>query len=447
MRGVVAAGHPLTAKAGADAIRAGGNAVDGAIAAMLASCVAEPLLTGLGASGYMLVAPPGGEPVLLDFSAEAPGRGVDVADRAPLKPFLVNFGDAVQEFHVGASSCATFGVPAGIEEAAKRFGSTPLHELVRPAVRLAQEGVRVNRNQAYVYTLIGGILGSHHVEGDLVRDPELAESLVRLGDDGAEPFYTGDIATAIADEVRAHGGLLGRADLAAYRVIDREPLRASFRGRDVYTNPPPSAGGALLAHALEVLPPSPDAPAIASAMLSGLLNRMGSTTHISVLDADGMACTVTCTNGEGSGVQVRGTGVHLNNMMGEEDLSPAGFFTHLPGDRLPSMMAPTVVVQDGEPELVLGSAGSSRISGAILQVIVNVLDRGMRAQEAVDAPRLHAQDGVVYVEPGVDTAGLGEVSPFRAPNMFFGGCQVVQRVHGELVGGGDHRRGGVAVVA
>jgi len=463
VRGVVAAGHPLTAKAGADVVRAGGNAVDGALAAVFASFAAEPLLTGLGAAGYLLVARPGDEPVLLDFAAEAPGRGVDVADRAPLAPFVVHFGDASQEFHVGPSSCAGYGVPAGVAAAADLFGSAPLRELVAPAVALARDGVRVNQYQAYLFALLGPLTtranllvdGRIPVAGDLLRQPELAESLRRLGQDGAAPFYTGDIGTAISDELRAHGGMLSRADLAAYRVIRRVPLRVPHRGRLIHTNPAPAAGGPLLADMLDRLPERPDtaelARAIGAASGKVALNRLGSTTHISVLDADGMACSVTCTNGAGSGVAVPGTGVHLNNMMGEEDLSPDGFFTHAPGDRLPSMMAPTVVTVDEVPELVLGSAGSSRICGAILQVLVNVVDRGMRAQEAVDAPRLHVDGDVAHAEPGVDVTGLAgyAVTRFRAPNMFFGGCQAVARVAGtgELVGGGDHRRAGAVVTA
>ena len=159
-----------------------------------------------------------------------------------------------------------------------------------------------------------------------------------------------------------------------------------------------------------------------------MASRLGSTTHVSVLDADGWACSVTTTNGEGSGVVVPGTGVHVNNMMGEQDLSPLGWFTHPPGRRLPSMMAPTIVLaDDGRPELVLGSAGSNRIRSAILQVIVNVLDRGMDAQEAVDAPRVHFEDGAVYAEPGVDTAGIdATIAWFRERNLFFGGCQAVE---------------------
>ena len=186
---------------------------------------------------------------------------------------------------------------------------------------------------------------------------------------------------------------------------------------------------------------------------SFMASRLGSTTHVSVLDADGWACSVTTTNGEGSGLVVPGTGIHVNNMMGEQDLSPAGWFTHPPGRRLPSMMAPTIVLDEGSPELVLGSAGSNRIRSAIVQVIVNAIDRGMDAQAAVDAPRLHFEDGLVYAEPGIDGQALEaagrSLAWFRERNLFFGGCQAVERHHEtrEFSGGGDPRRGGAVVTA
>jgi len=183
-------------------------------------------------------------------------------------------------------------------------------------------------------------------------------------------------------------------------------------------------------------------------------SRLGATTHICVLDADGHSCSVTCTNGEGSGIVVPGTGIHLNNIMGEEDLNPLGFFRMPPGRRMPSMMAPTAVVgAGGEVELVLGSAGSNRIRSAILQVILNVVDRGMPAGAAIEAPRLHHEAGVVYAEPGIDADALEasgrEVVRFRAPNLFFGGAQAIERDPrtGAVSGGGDPRRGGAAVAA
>jgi len=149
---------------------------------------------------------------------------------------------------------------------------------------------------------------------------------------------------------------------------------------------------------------------------------------------------------------VPGTGIHLNNIMGEEDLNPLGFHMFAPGRRMPSMMAPTIVLRDGGVELVLGSAGSNRIRSAILQTIVGVVDRGETAAAAVEAPRVHVEDGVVYAEPGIDVEALHaagrEVAPFREPNLFFGGVQAVERApDGALTGGGDPRRGGAVAVS
>ena len=184
----------------------------------------------------------------------------------------------------------------------------------------------------------------------------------------------------------------------------------------------------------------------------GIGGRLGSTTHVAVLDRDGLACSVTCSNGASSGVVVPGTGVHLNNMLGEQDLNPLGFHRHPPGRRLPSMMAPTVVLgEDRAPQLVLGSAGSNRIRSAILQTIMRVLDDGLTAAEAVRAPRVHFEDGIVYTEPGIDLDGLGTApyghASFGSLNLFFGGVQAVERdAAGRYWGGGDPRRGGAAVV-
>jgi gamma-glutamyltranspeptidase/glutathione hydrolase len=160
---------------------------------------------------------------------------------------------------------------------------------------------------------------------------------------------------------------------------------------------------------------------------------------------------VTCTNGEGSGVLVPGTGIQINNVMGEEDLSPLGFHRDPPGRHMPSMMAPTVVLNDGEVELVLGSAGSNRIRSALLQTIVGAVDHGLDARSAVIAPRLHVEAGHLYVEPGVPLDEVGplrhQVVRFRSPNVFFGGVQAIRRdpQTGEITGAGDPRRGGVAV--
>jgi gamma-glutamyltranspeptidase / glutathione hydrolase len=490
--GIVAAGHPISAEAGARVLREGGNAVDAAVAAVLASWVAEPLLTGPGAGGYMLVAGAGEQPTLLDFFVEAPGRDADPAERADLLPAEVSFGDAAQVFNIGPASCGTYGSPAGLAAAVERWGSMSAADLAGPAAALARAGVPLNAEQAYIFEILEPILvstpeasavfapgGGVLREGEAFRDGDLADTIDRFGGEGAAPFYTGDIGAAIVDWLAARGGQLTRADLAAYEAIPREPVRASYRGRQVLTNPPPAAGGTLLALAMARLDATttgpPSAPEIVDVMeevqaqrtsefLEGLpepgfadrflASRLGSTTHISVVDGDGRACSVTCTNGEGAGVIVPGTGVHVNNIMGEQDLNPLGFFRYPPGRRMPSMMSPTVVVSDrGDVELVLGSAGSNRIRSAILQVIVGAVDHGLGATEAVLAPRVHFEDGLVYAEPGDGRDALRaagrDIVAFRSLNLFFGGVQAVERdlATGALSGAGDPRRGGVAVAA
>jgi gamma-glutamyltranspeptidase / glutathione hydrolase len=484
-RGVVAAGHPLTAEAGVQVLREGGNAVDAALGAMLTSFVAEPLLTGLGAGGHMIVADGEEEPALLDFFVAAPDAAPDGA-AAELEAVDVSFGDADQVFYVGPASCGVYGMPAGVCEASRRWGTVPLAELARPAARLAREGVALNSSQAYVAKILGDLLratpesaelwapqGRILREGEVLRNAELGDALERLGAEGAEPFYRGDIAERVCRWLADRGGLISRSALAAYEAIARTPIRVGYRDREVLTNPPPSAGGILLAYALALLDrqtPPPTLEALVDAMEAAqaertpefmeglgaegflerfLHSRLGSTTHISVLDFEGRACGVTATNGEGSAVVVPGTGMHLNNVMGEEDLSPLGFHRHPPGGRLPSMMAPSVVEREGEVELVLGSAGSNRIRSALLQTIVGVVDHGLDARAAVRAPRVHFEDGVVYHEPGIDVDRLGGRATvrFHELNLFFGGVQAVQRRGDELIGAGDPRRGGVAVAA
>jgi gamma-glutamyltranspeptidase/glutathione hydrolase len=264
--GVVAAGHPVSAAAGADVLREGGNAVDAALGAMLASFAAEPLLTGLGAGGYMLVVAPGKAPTLLDFFVEAPGSDTGPTPRAELLPVRISFGDAIQVFNIGVASVGCFGMPAGVCEASRRFGRLPLSALVAPAARLAREGVPLTAQQAYIVELLGGIVTSTPESsalfapqgqllhaGQRIYQPELADSLERLGAEGARPFYEGDIGAAISGWIGERGGLLTRADLEAYKVIDRQPLEVEYRGREVLINPPPSAGGLLIARALALL--------------------------------------------------------------------------------------------------------------------------------------------------------------------------------------------------
>jgi gamma-glutamyltranspeptidase/glutathione hydrolase len=514
-RGVVAAGHPVTAEAGARVLREGGNAVDAAVGAVLASFVAESPLTGLGAGGYMLVYEPGSEPELLDFFVEVPGRAGS-ARRSELVPIPVYFSpDTPQVFNVGAASCGVPGTPAGLELAGERFGSVPIAELARPAAALARDGIEVNARQAFFLEILKPILtsteearrvyapgGDYLREGDVFRLPELADALDRYAADGAEPFYRGEVAKAICDWVGDRGGTLGTDDLAAYEPQPRDPVRARFRGREILCNPPPSSGGILIGLCLELLGrlgdvgietvvavmqaaqeertedfleglDDPDFAAgfLAAPRLDALAaaiaesgprdasppgDLLGSTTHITVADGDGRCASVTCSNGTGSGIIVPGTGVHVNNMLGEEDLNPLGFHRFAPGRRMPSMMSPTVIVREGEVEAGLGSGGSNRIRSAVLQTILHLTADGMSVRDAVVAPRVHFEAGIVQAEPGIDETGLRRlegrglgVARWQEPNLFFGGVHTVARdpQTGDLTGAGDPRRGGAVAVA
>jgi gamma-glutamyltranspeptidase/glutathione hydrolase len=515
-RGVVAAGHPLTAEAGARVLREGGNAVDAAVAAVMTSFVTESPLTGLGAGGFMLVHTRD-ESVLLDFFVAAPGCDGEER-RSELVPVPVYFTEETpQVFNVGAASCGVPGTPAGLEEALRRFGTVPLADLAAVPARMAREGIEVNPEQAFFLAILDPIL-CHYDEGRAIyapagrilragetfRFPDLGDALERLGADGAEPFYRGETAATISDWVLERGGTLGRADLAGYEPVARTPARAAFRGRDMLTNPPPSSGGVLIAFALdllerlgrtgveEVVGAMEAAQAVrtedflaglheegfvervldqarleaATAEVAarqragdgpvGVEDQLGSTTHITAVDGEGDCATVTCSNGTGSGLIVPGTGVHVNNMLGEEDLNPHGFHRHIAGRRLPSMMSPTVVLRDGELELGLGSGGSNRIRSAVLQTVLRVVADGMEVAEAVQAPRVHFEAGTVQAEPGVDEEALARLEErgygvfrWRERNVFFGGVHAVARdpATGELRGGGDPRRGGAVAVA
>jgi len=505
MKGVVAAGHPLTAEAGADVLRQGGNAVDAAVACVLMSFVAESPLTGPGAGGFMLVHTAPGEDHLLDFFVAAPGHGLDSVEPAALTPVDVHFSEeAIQRFNVGPSSCGAYGTTLGLAAALERFGSVRLSDLTAGPARAAREGIEVVPMQAFLFEVLEPIFRSTPEcselyapggrllrEGEAYRFAELGDLLDRLGSEGPGFLYEGDVAGAASDWVLERGGLLTREDLARYEVVEREPARAGYRGRTVLTNPPPSSGGILIADALgilERLERPHDACVIAEVIastnrardedfLTGLAtegylerflakdaldsvatevrSRLGNTTHISVMDAEGACASVTCSNGSCSGVVVPGTGMHLNNMLGEQDLNPLGYHRHEPGARVPSMMAPTVVLRDGRPEIALGSAGSNRIRSAILQTILGVVDHGLAAREAVSGPRIHVEGREVEAEPGIEDEALAKleqtgwtVRRWAEQNLYFGGVQAVARNldTGELSGGGDPRRGGAATV-
>ena len=516
VKGAIAAGHPLTAEAGATILAEGGNAVDACIAAALASWVAESPLTGPDAGGFMLVhRARDRSDHLLDFFVAAPGLG---RHRTPaeMESIDIDFdGGTSQIFRIGAGSCAVPGTAAGLEAAHRAYGSMPWARLFEPALELARGGVELTRPQAYLHAILDLILRhttegrriygrrSRLVAGDRLVLADLATTLEQLADKGAGAIYGGDLGRKIVGHLREQGGVVTTDDLAAYRVVRRRPVRVSFRGQEFVSNPPPSSGGVLIGYGLRLLdalgPSAPGGSTDAIATLGevmreqararagsfardlyrgGLARRLYSTenvraalrriragdavspeaadrgtTHIAVVDGRGNAASMTASTGSGSGVIVPGTGIHLNNMLGEYDLNPARGAAR-PGVRLTSMMAPSIVLRRGQPRLIVGSAGSVRLRGAILQAIVNVVDHGLGAGEAIDAPRVHLEGEHLHCEGGCDPAELDRLEAlgynlvrWRRRNLYFGGVAAVEvGADGSLAAAGDPRRGGHGIV-
>lgn len=506
----MAAGHRLTARAGAEALARGGGAVDAACAAAFAAGVAESPLTGVGAGGFLLARPPGGPATVLDFFVAAPGLGPRgrPMDAAELRSFTVPFGGADQVFHIGPASVAVPGMVAGLAEAAARFGRLPLAELVAPAAALAREGVVLSEQAQYLHVILGDMLTASPAcaavyapggrllgAGERVRFPDLAETLETIGCEGAAAMRDGALARAIVSHLEEDGGRVTAEDLASYAVIERRPVEVGYRDVTLLTNPPPSSGGVLIAAALRALeagPPPADevshylgvtrAGFAANALRDddfaaslhaedalewfwarlaaggfgpdaapGTRKPVGSTTHISAVDADGGMASLSSSNGSGAGVMAPGTGVLLNNMLGEEDLNPGGFGRLTPGRRLSSMMAPTLILRGGEPVVALGSAGSNRLRSAILQVVVSLLNQRLGLAASVERPRVHPEGDAVDVEGGVPedaVAALAARWPLRrwqGRNLFFGGVNLAGVEGGELGGARDPRRGGAGV--
>ena len=476
MRGAIAAGHPLTAEAGARVLVGGGSAVDACVAAAFVSWVCESPLAGPGGGGFMLVhEAESARTVVLDFFVSVPRAASEAAE---LLELAVDFdGDTQQLFRTGAAAVAVPGTALGLEQAHRRWGRMPWAELVAPAAALARDGVDLTAAQGYLHEILDSLLrhspegdamygrhGRAYGEGERFAIPDLGETLGRLGREGAAGLYGGELAERIVEHVRSGGGALALEDLRDYEVIEREPVSVEYRGHEFRSNPPPSAGGVLIGLGLQALGEREPAPiAVADAMEAQEAARdaafgralydgdaarqlLKGTTHISVLDADGNAASLSASLGSGSGVVVPGTGIHLNNMLGELDLVGAS----KPGERLTSMMAPSVLLHDGEPRLVIGSAGSARLRGAILQVTANVVAGGMAVGDAVDAPRVHAEAGVVHCESPAAADALEAdgrvVVRWRNRNLFFGGVSAVERDGAAVRAAGDPRRGGAGVV-
>ena len=514
--GVAASGSAEVTQTAVEILEAGGNAFDAVLGALCTASIAEPLLASLGGGGFLLALPDGDKPRVYDFFCQTPEKHRPEAE-INFFPIVADFGTAEQEFHVGLGSAAVPGVVAGIFEAHRDLGRMPLAEIMQPAQHLARAGVEVDFFHAYIIRILKSIIGATPsafalyespsnpgeliAEGEMLCNPEAANALEALAREGPDLFYCGEWAQKLAEDCAENGGLLTEDDLASYRVERREPVVFRYRGTRVAINPPPSPGGCLVAFALGVMSDWDSsgarwggethmmnllrgmrAASVARHVFSmeagldrevmGRLLDEGTisewrrsldlhslfsrgTTHISVADSDGNIASLTASNGEGCSYVLPGTGIMLNNMLGEEDLHPAGFNRWKAGARLASMMSPAEAEKPDGTRFALGSGGSNRIRSAMTQVLVNLVDFDMTPGQAVMAPRIHLEGPLLSTEPGLPDASLvalDRAAPsahhWPEQNLFFGGVHTVSVGPGhDFDGAGDPRRGGVVAFA
>ncbi|PID72072.1 MAG: gamma-glutamyltransferase [Desulfobulbus propionicus] len=503
-RSIVASGHQLVSEAAAEVLRGGGNAFDAAVAAGFAGAVAEPCLTSLGGGGFLLARTAGarqsGQEVFFDFFVDTPGKGLARQPKPHFFPVTVKFGGSDQDFNIGLGSVAVPGTLKGLLHVHQRLGYMDLKDVLHPAMKLAKGHV-VSDFQGVFMQLLYPIMtltetgralyepgGKYLTAGDILVNPQMAAFLESLAGDGGACFYSGHIAEAIVRDMEEGNGLITAEDLAGYQVIERKPLKVAYGKHTFFTSPPPSFGGLLIGLSLglnnqlrgehtlgtpgyflqstaimqeveqlreqeweqpEVLTTFMTSEQLHQAVNTVRLFSRG-TTHVSVADRHGNVASMTCSNGEGSGYFAPETGIMLNNMMGEDDLHPKGFHSSPPGQRVGSMMSPSMLVdKTGQVKLVIGSGGSKRIRTAIIQVLTRIIDHNQSIQEAVDAPRLHWDGEVLQIEPGVSDEVVAAiknkvpVNCWEEQSVYFGGVHTV--IPGED-GAGDPRRGGKAIV-
>jgi len=457
VQAAVAAGHPATAQAGLEVLEAGGSAADAAVAASLASCVAETVMTGLLGGGHGIhFEAASGRARNLDCFVAVPGLEAGPGPHAQLLELQVPFGTELVHYAVGVASCGVPGLPAGLGALHAEHGRLPWPRLVEPALRLAHDGVELPPAHAACLAMLEPVMtmregaglyapGGRLLQagGDL-RQPGLVRALELLSDEGPRSLYEGSLADALLELMAERGGLVTRDDLAAYEAAWSEPVEVGYAGTRVLTR----EGLAPLADGLRALPElrglAPGDRALALARALDRPDGDGETTNLVTVDGDGSACVLTSSLGLGSGDWLPGLDLHLNSMLGEADLIRGEL---APGERMGSMMSPTLALDADGLAFAGGAAGGTRLRSALVQVLAGTLDERLGPQEAVDRPRLHPAAGLVHVEPGLGeevTAALEDdgwaVRAWPDRHHYFGGVSVVTRAGAA----GDPRRSGAA---
>jgi gamma-glutamyltranspeptidase/glutathione hydrolase len=478
-RVAISASSRPAADAAARVADAGGNAVDAAVAATITAMVSDPGIIGPGAGCFLTIWPPNSDPVVVDGYAAMPGLATGSIPASFGHRVHMEYGGGMDTL-IGPESVAVPGVWAGLGDASDRFGALEWPELVAPAIDLTTSGFPLSGvSEAYLAYAHDAIYdhaadsfealhhpdGSRMADGDLVTIDGLADSLRTIATEGPGSFYSGSIGDRLAGAMGEWGGSITRADLEAYRAVEREPILIELDGWQIATNPAPAIGGAVLA-ALILLARSEGVcdwsaesarrlatveravlgyragsldgasdidGAVATLLDSARMGDLGalasspSTVHTSTVDTDGLACAVTTSAGYGSGMMIPGTGLWLNNSLGEVELFPKGMEMFGPGDRLASNMAPTVARGPHGGKIALGSPGASRITTSLAQVLLNYIVLEMSVTEAITHPRLHVEvfggQPTIAYEPGLHVEAFDDFALRRFPDlsMYFGG--------------------------
>lgn len=485
----VAAPSVLASEAGRSTAEAGGSAVDVAIAATLTAMCSEPGVCAPGGGGYLTVAPSDDDPVTVDGSMAMPGLGLDPARPIHTRTVSMEYGGGITT-EVGPGSIAVPGAFAAMAVAHRRWGRLPWAEVIGLVADVLEEGFPLPASCAYYLGYSGAsvfgvdpasrralhdgdrLLGS----GEIVHVDDMTDTLRQIATEGAETFYRGELAVRIAADMEARGSRLTRQDLETYRALVRPALVTDFGPWTIATNPPPAVGGVTVTAILRALDEGrrSDAGAWAEAQHrvfalreeryaggadSGIgwefldsfpvppRTRSGSTVSISVAEEDGIVCASTMSGGYGSGVIPSGTGLWMNNSLGERELNPGGVDGTRPGERLLSNMAPTVALGPGR-RLAIGSPGAERITSALSAALALVME-GADLHEAIEHPRCHVEldRGTVAHEPGIEPDGPLPGRPFPALDMYFGGVTGAETGRLGVAAHADSRRtGGVAIV-
>lgn len=487
--GMVASAHPLASQAGLEILKAGGNAVDSAVATAFAIGVVECNATGLGGEGMMVIyLEEGNRTVAIDYRSAAPALKMDSTYRFP---------------GAGHMAVAIPGTVSGLSLALQKYGTMTLAQVVEPAARIAEEGFEVSATLAGVISdnfdaiskndplvVLLAPDGLPLEEGQTFKNPDLAKSLRAIGKDGPDVFYKGEIADAIIADMEKNGGIMTKADLANYRAIERKPVAGTYRGYDIISAPPP-VGGLSVIEILNIIEnfdiakeanlSTRNVHIMAEAMKRGFADNSAyigdpdftevpveallskgyaksraaeialdkitpkvsagdvtkehpSTTHLSVVDSHGnmVALTQTISSFWGAKVLVPGTGIILNNEM--QNWSAKGPNSYAPGKRMRTTISPTIIAKDGKTFASLGTPGAARIISTMTILVSNLIDYGMGVQEAIEAARFYARDTdkILSVESRLpqsvqdELKAMGyQLSVLGDYDLFFGGAQAI----------------------